>query len=84
MLFENAKADYEFTEKLIDCFLSGTIPIYYGCPSIQKFFDIRGILQFDTKEECNDILHTLTPEMYNKMKLYAEHNYVIAQRYKNF
>jgi|UniRef100_A0A6C0IJK4 hypothetical protein len=84
IVIENAKADYEFTEKLIDCFLSGTIPIYYGCPSIQKFFDIRGILQFDTEKECVDILHTLTPEMYNNMKVYAEHNYVIAQRYKIF
>lgn len=84
IVIENAKADYEFTEKLIDCFLSGTIPIYYGCPSIQKFFDIRGILQFDTEKECIDILDTLTPEMYNNMKVYAEHNYVIAQRYKIF
>tara|TARA_Y100000389_G_C17461176_1_gene521828 strand:+ start:275 stop:1942 length:1668 start_codon:yes stop_codon:yes gene_type:complete len=81
---ENAKADYEFTEKLIDCFLSGTVPIYYGCPSIGNFFDINGMLIFDTKEECVGILDKLTPELYSSMRSSIESNFERAQQYKTF
>ena len=41
IVIENSKIDYYFTEKLIDCFSTGTIPIYYGCPSIGNFFDME-------------------------------------------
>lgn len=34
---ENCREDYYFSEKLIDCFQTGTVPIYWGCPSIGKF-----------------------------------------------
>ena len=42
IVIENTKKDYYFSEKLIDCFVTGTIPIYWGCPSIGDFFDERG------------------------------------------
>jgi hypothetical protein len=28
-----------FTERLIDCLVTKTIPIYWGCPNISDFFD---------------------------------------------
>ena len=28
-----------FTEKLIDCLITKTIPVYWGCPNISEFFD---------------------------------------------
>ena len=37
-------ADNWFTEKLLDCFLTGTIPIYYGTPSVGKWFNTDGII----------------------------------------
>ena len=33
-----------FTEKLHDCFLTGTIPIYLGPPNIGDFYNIDGII----------------------------------------
>jgi len=84
IVVENCKEDYYFSEKLIDCFLSGTVPIYYGCPSISRFFNANGILSFDTKEECMDIIRIITPEKYNKMLPYIKENYVIAQEYDKF
>jgi hypothetical protein len=54
IVVENEKMDFLFTEKIIDCFMTGTIPIYYGCPSIGNFFDINGILQFDNIEELEN------------------------------
>jgi hypothetical protein len=37
-------ADNWFTEKLLDCFLTGTIPIYYGTPNIGKWFNTDGMI----------------------------------------
>jgi len=81
---ENNKEDYYFTEKLIDCFLTGTVPIYYGCPSIGNFFNINGIIIIDSLDDLIAILPSLTMELYDNMKPYIEENYNTAQQYKNF
>ena len=39
IVVENCQRDAYFTEKIIDCFMTGTIPIYWGCPSIDRFFE---------------------------------------------
>tara|TARA_R110001592_G_scaffold71981_3_gene219688 strand:- start:6478 stop:8175 length:1698 start_codon:yes stop_codon:yes gene_type:complete len=75
-----SKNDYYFTEKLIECFITGTIPIYYGCPNIDKFFDTRGILTFNTQNELDDILDNLNEEKYNSMLKYAKANYEKAKK----
>jgi len=59
IVVENFKSDYYFTEKLIDCFITGTIPIYWGCPSIDKFFNIDGIIPFNTVNDLHTILNNL-------------------------
>ncbi len=41
---ENSLVSTYYTEKIIDCFLTGTIPIYWGCPSIGNIFDSEGII----------------------------------------
>ena len=57
---ENASYETYFTEKIQDCFATGTIPIYYGAPDIGKFFNPKGIITLD-----NDFdIALLTPEMY--------------------
>lgn len=82
---ENCKKDYYFTEKLIDCFLSGTIPIYWGCPSIGKFFNTKGMIIFDNLIELKQKLKTCTKEYYeNNMEYIIEnynkaHNYLLAE-----
>lgn len=67
LTIENTKKDYYFTEKLIDCFMTGTVPIYWGCPSIQKFFNIDGIITFDSVNELSDIIKNLSIDKYNSM-----------------
>ena len=84
IVIENTKKDYYFTEKLIDCFLSGTIPIYYGCPSISTFFNANGILSFDNENECLDIINNLSYEKYNTMLEYIKDNYERAKQYVDF
>jgi hypothetical protein len=38
LTFENSSHDNYFTEKLIDCFLAWTKPLYWGCSNIQEYF----------------------------------------------
>jgi hypothetical protein len=46
---ENCCYDYYFTEKLLDCFLTGTVPIYIGCERIGDIFNSDGIIFLDDK-----------------------------------
>tara|TARA_Y100000389_G_C17387584_1_gene477955 strand:- start:51 stop:929 length:879 start_codon:yes stop_codon:yes gene_type:complete len=80
----SSKSDYEFDEKLIDCFLTGTVPIFWGCPSIDKFFNIKGMLIFDTIEECIEILNNLNINLYNNMQPFIKENFETAKKYTKF
>ena len=52
---ENGEYETYFTEKLLDCFATGTIPVYLGAPDIGKHFNMDGIIilsdEFDVSEE---------------------------------
>ena len=91
-LFENAKfhiavenliTNSYITEKIVDCFLSKTIPIYWGCANIGEFFNIDGILQFNNLEELNIQLSRVNSDLYEQLTDVIEENYQIAQKYKN-
>ena len=56
---ENEKLENWITEKIIDCFASKTIPIYWGCPNIGEYFNTDGIISFNSLEELKDILDNL-------------------------
>lgn len=78
---ENQKRDYHFSEKLINPIMVGTIPIYYGMPSIGNYFDTRGMIIFNDIEEIGDILNSLNKSLYDSMLPYAKENFKIAQEY---
>jgi len=84
IVIENCKNDYYFSEKLIDCFLTGTVPIFWGCPSIHIFFNVKGILIFDTLQECINIITNLTTEKYIEMLPYIKENFESAKNYTRF
>jgi len=81
IVVENSKTDNYFTEKLIDCFAVGTIPIYWGCPNIDKFFNTQGMLLFDTLEELQDIISSLSADKYELMKQAANQNLLLSKNY---
>lgn len=81
IVIENVKKDFWFTEKLIDSFLTGCLPIYYGCPSIEKFFDPRGIIIFNSIEELNKILQNLNDDLYYSKLDFIKTNFKIAKDY---
>jgi len=81
IVIENEKINSLFTEKLIDCFLTGTIPIYYGCEKICEFFDTRGIIVFNTLKELEDIINKITIEDYSQKIDFINKNFEQAKNY---
>lgn len=78
---ENGVCNNYFTEKILDCFLTGTIPIYRGCPNLNAYFDVRGIISFDTIDELLTILKSLSTEDYTSRLDYAKQNFETAKKY---
>ena len=78
---ENSSAENYFTDKILDCFVTGTIPIYWGCPNVFDYFNKDGILYFKTLEELETILASLTIEKYESMLEAAKENFEKAKYY---
>tara|TARA_R110001599_G_scaffold166503_1_gene355989 strand:+ start:3147 stop:3944 length:798 start_codon:yes stop_codon:yes gene_type:complete len=81
IIIENCKEDYYFTEKLIDCFMTGTVPIYWGCPSIGDFFNEDGMIIFDNIENIESILEYISEDKYQQMVSSVKANYELAKNY---
>jgi hypothetical protein len=71
VVIENSTYPKYYTEKITDCFATGTIPIYYGDKSIGEDFNLNGIIFLDELESFDH----LTPELYNYMLPLVEDNY---------
>ena len=67
---ENDKYDDYFTEKILDCFASGTIPIYYGTNNIGNYFNSNGIIDLNEFD-----INNLTPELYYSKMEYIKENF---------
>jgi hypothetical protein len=76
---ENSRYNNYITEKIIDCFMSYTVPIYWGCPNIGDYFDMNGVITFETKEELTHVLNNLTPKFYEDNINAIQHNYEVAK-----
>jgi hypothetical protein len=81
MAIENCRQNYYFSEKLIDCLMSGTVPIYWGCPSIGLFFDTRGIVTFEHPRELDALLERIGPEDYERRLPAIRRNQELARRF---
>ncbi|RTY92257.1 glycosyltransferase family 10 domain-containing protein [Flavobacterium sp. GT3R68] len=53
--YENFQSDYYWTEKIMDCYLSYTMPLYFGCNSIDNFFPKDSYIQIDPKDKHADL-----------------------------
>lgn len=82
VVIENTTDINYFTEKIIDCFLTGTVPIYWGCPNIGDFFDPRGIVHVETYEDIINAIETLTESDYERMMPYVLANFEKALPYR--
>lgn len=49
VVIENSCAENYWTEKLADCFLAGTYPLYHGCPNAAEFFPKQAFTAIDIR-----------------------------------
>lgn len=63
---ENSCYESYFTEKLHDCLLTGTMPVYLGAPDIGNFYNLDGIIVMGRDDEGSVVFDSevLTEEYY--------------------
>jgi len=72
---ENIKAEGYWTEKIVDCFATGTIPIYWGANSISSYFLENGIVRLDDGFDLS-----MCNENYYKSKYdIIQENFILAK-----
>ena len=81
---ENSAIKNYFSEKILDCFISKTIPIYWGCPNIGDFFNSKGIISFNDINDCVEKCNNITENIYKEMSPYIEENYVKSKKFINW
>ena len=73
-----------FSEKILDCFLLKTTPIYWGCSNIGDFFNKEGIIKFEEADDFIYIVNQLDEKYYDSKKHIIEENYQLALQYVNY
>ena len=85
---ENATYSNMFTEKITDCFMTGTIPIYYGIPNIGDFFNEEGIIildgDFNIDNLSFDLYNSKLNAVYDNFKISNELLVAEDYIYKHF
>jgi hypothetical protein len=80
---ENEISPYYFTEKIMNCFASMTVPIYIGATNIGEFFNEDGIIRVDepTIEAVEKAVAVCNQEDYEKRKDAIIDNYNRVKEY---
>jgi hypothetical protein len=55
IVIENSVYPFYFTEKITDCYLALTFPIYYGAPNIADFFDPESFLWLNSLQSTSSL-----------------------------
>jgi hypothetical protein len=78
---ENVSTMNYFSEKIIDCFVTKTVPVYLGCKNIGDFFELKGIIVCNNSDEIIKKINTFDDKLYNDMQFYVDRNYELSQYY---
>jgi len=84
LIVENTSHHNYFTEKISDAIIMKSIPIYWGCSNIEKYYDIDGIIQIKSDDDAIEKINSLTPEFYESKKEVIEKNYRRSFEYRNY
>jgi hypothetical protein len=78
IIIENSQQTNYFTEKIMDCLITKTIPIYWGCPNIGEIFNTRGWIILD-KDNFHNSDGSLNPQFFidllSKLSAFDENYY---------
>ena len=50
LAIENSSSPNYWTEKIADCFLCWTVPFYYGCNNLEKYFPEKAFIRIDIEK----------------------------------
>ena len=81
IIIENSKTPNYFTEKLVDCLITGTVPIYWGCPNVGEFFDTNGMILVDGPQDIKEVVASLGEKDYIDRIAHIRNNIELAKKY---
>lgn len=84
LAIENSRSPYYFTEKLIDCFVTKTVPIYWGAPCISDYFNPTGMICIENEKDALEKINQIKPDTYEKMMPYINENFEKAKAYTRY
>ena len=67
LAMENSSQPDYWTEKIMDCYLACTMPVYYGCSNIDKYFPKDSFIQLDVNNltySLDSVKEKLTTEFF--------------------
>ena len=83
IIIENDIDDFWYTEKILNCFSTKTIPIYVGARMINELFNPDGIIEVRDWHLIPDVIQWLDLDFeYHKRKEAIEDNFKLVEPYK--
>lgn len=82
---ENESIPYYFTEKITDCFLSWSIPIYWGCTNLEEYFPEKSFIRIDVEKpaEAAEVIQSLDKDEYrSRYPALIEARRLIMEKYQ--
>lgn len=84
VVIENERRDNYFSEKLLDAFYCDTIPIYWGAPNIDRFFETRGMVVCQNEAELQRAVASLDEDDYRRFAEFLPANKLRADEFPDF
>jgi hypothetical protein len=84
LAFENCRQRNYFTEKILDCWLAWTMPIYWGCPNLSDYFPEASFHAIDPeKRDCLSYVKQLVAKPIGEREIAAmrEARQLVLHRY---
>lgn len=85
---ENYSGENYWTEKIQDCFLSWTMPVYFGCTNLEKYFPKESFIQIDLNDmgaSLEIIREAIEEDRWSKnINAIAEARQLILEKYQLF
>ncbi len=70
--FENSKTNSYMTEKIFDCFVSKTVPIYFGAPNIEELIPASTFINFADFKTYNQLYSFIKAMNFNEYEKYIK------------
>ena len=70
--FENRRQNNYITEKIYECFITGSIPIYCGAPNINDLYNPKAFINYDDYGSLSKVIERIK-EVDNDDNLYQEY-----------